>query len=235
LNTHHQGEIARIVDRVICERRSIRSFTDQAVEEQLLRDILQVASRAPSGSNIQPWKVYVLTGPAKDRLSQKIIETVQDPEKNASHQAEYVYYPKTWREPFLSRRRKVGLDLYTLLGIGRGDQDKMQTQHLKNFNFFGAPVGLVLTIDRSMEQGSWLDYGMFVQNILISAQAHGLATCPQAAFIAYHDIFAQEIGFPNDEQLVCCISLGYENLQAVENQLITEREPIDQFVRFLHN
>ena len=86
-----------------------------------------------------------------------------------------------------------------------------------------------------MEQGSWLDYGMFVQNILISAQAHGLATCPQAAFIAYHDIFAQEIGFPNDEQLVCCISLGYENLQAVENQLITEREPIDQFVRFLHN
>jgi len=235
LNTHHQGEIARIVDRVICERRSIRAFTAQAVEEQLLRDILQVASRAPSGSNIQPWKVYVLTGPAKDRLSQKIIETVQDPEKNASHQAEYVYYPKKWREPFLSRRRKVGVDLYTLLGIGRGDQDKMQTQHLKNFNFFGAPVGLVLTIDRSMEKGSWLDYGMFVQNILISAQAHGLATCPQAAFIAYHEIFAQEIGFPSDEQLVCCISLGYENLQAVENKLITQREPIDQFVQFLHN
>lgn len=223
-----------IVDEVIRTRKSVRSFLPTPISHDTILNIIEVASRAPSGSNIQPWKVYVLEGQAKHRLTQAVQDVFNDPVQRALHRPEYVYYPKTWVEPFLSRRRKVGFDLYKLVGIGRGESQKMHEQHAKNFDFFGAPVVLFFSIPRMMEQGSWLDYGMFLQNILIAANARGIGSCPQAAFISYHKIVAQHLGFSPDEQLVCCISLGYENIEAPENQLITERTPVSEFVQFIN-
>jgi nitroreductase len=230
-----QEDLANAVDGVITSRKSTRAFLPTHIPHETITQILQVAARAPSGSNIQPWKVYVLTGEKKKYLSQKILEVFFDPATNALQRPEYIYYPKNWVEPFISRRRKVGFDLYKILGIGRGETEQMQKQHAKNFDFFGAPVGLVLTIPRTMEQGSWLDYGMFIQNILISAQAHGIQTCPQAAFISYHQIVAEVVGFPSDEQLVCCISMGYADPNAIENQLVTERVETAEFVKFVED
>jgi len=222
-----------IVDEVIRTRKSVRSFLSTPIPHGTILDIIEVASRAPSGSNIQPWKVYVLEGDAKQRLTQAVQEVFNDPAARALHRPEYVYYPKTWVEPFLSRRRKVGFDLYKLVGIDRGENQKMHEHQAKNFEFFGAPVVLFFSIPRMMEQGSWLDYGMFLQNILIASNARGIGSCPQAAFISYHKIVAQHLGFSEDEQLVCCISLGYENTTAPENQLITERTPVSEFVHFI--
>ncbi len=222
-----------IVDEVIRTRKSVRSFLPTPIPHGTILDMIEVASRAPSGSNIQPWKVYVLEGDAKQRLTLAVLDVFNDPAARALHRPEYIYYPKNWVEPFLSRRRKVGFDLYKLVGIGRGESQKMHEQHAKNFDFFGAPVVLFFSIPRMMEQGSWLDYGMFLQNILIAANARGIGSCPQAAFISYHKIVAQHLSFSEDEQLVCCISLGYENTTAPENQLITERTPVNEFVHFI--
>lgn len=222
-----------IVDGVIRSRRSVRGFLPTPIPQTTISEIIETASRAPSGSNIQPWQVYVVTGSAKERLTQELLDVFNDPDKKSLHTPEYAYYPKTWVEPFLSRRRKVGFDLYAQVGILRGQTQEMHRQHAKNFAFFGAPVALFFSIPRQMEQGSWLDYGMFLQNILIAAQARGLSTCPQAAFISYHQIVAAHLGFTPNEQLVCCISLGYEDKLAPANQLVTERKPLSEMVHFL--
>ena len=156
-----------------------------------------------------------------------------DPEERARHTEEYVYYPTEWRSPYIDRRRKVGWDLYGLLGIARTDKARMHAQHRRNFNFFDAPVGLIFAIDRVMQQGSWLDYGMFLQNIMVAARARGLDTCPQAAFCQFHRIIAGHLRIPADEMVVCGMSLGHADTAAVENTLLTEREPVEGFVRFV--
>jgi nitroreductase len=228
-------DVSEIVDDVIRTRKSVRSFLPTPIPHQTVLDMIEVAGRAPSGSNIQPWKVYVLEGAAKKRLSDAVKAVFNDPAARSLYRPEYIYYPKNWVEPFLSRRRKVGFDLYKLVGIARGEHQKMHEQHAKNFDFFGAPTVLFFSIPRMMEQGSWLDYGMFLQNILIAANARGIGSCPQAAFISYHKIVAEHLSFADDEQLVCCISLGYENTHAPENQLQTERIPVQEFVQFVQN
>ncbi|MEO6032441.1 MAG: nitroreductase, partial [Burkholderiaceae bacterium] len=203
------------------------------VPRAVVSDILAVASRAPSGTNTQPWKVYVLTGSAKAELSRKIAVAYDDPAERASHTEEYAYYPTEWRSPFIERRRKVGWDLYGLLGIAKGDKTRMHAQHGRNYEFFCAPVGLIFTIDRVMQQGSWLDYGMFLQSIMVAARGRGLDTCPQAAFMQFHRIISEHIGAPSNEQVLCGMSLGHADPAAVENTLVTEREPVDAFVHFL--
>lgn len=162
------------VDHAITSRHSLRAFLPTPVPRQTLEDILAVASRAPSGTNTQPWQVHVLTGAALKRVSSRIQAAYLDPEQNAAHREEYAYYPTEWRSPYIDRRRKVGWDLYGLLGIAKTDKARMQQQHGRNFIFFDAPVGLFFTIDRVMQQGSWLDYGMFLQNLMIAARARGL-------------------------------------------------------------
>jgi nitroreductase len=222
-----------IVDAAITSRRSIRAFLPTPVERADIEAILEVAARAPSGSNTQPWKVYVLTGAAKDALSREIAETHVDPERSRQHVQEYAYYPLKWVSPFVDRRRKVGWDLYALLGLGRENKEGMQRQHARNYYFFDAPVGLMFTIDRVMDQGSWLDYGMFLENIMVAARGRGLDTCAQAAFTQYHEIIARQLKFPASEQLVCGMSLGYADPSKIENSLVTEREPISGFATFL--
>jgi len=221
------------VDAAITSRRSIRAFLRTPVAHRVIEDILAVAARAPSGTNTQPWQVHVLTGAALQALSRDIGAAYDDATERASHTEEYAYYPTEWRSPYIDRRRKVGWDLYTLLGIGKADKARMQAQHGRNYRFFDAPVGLLFTIDRVMQQGSWLDYGMFLQNIMVAARARGLDTCPQAAFTQFHRIITRHLGLHEGQMVVCGMSLGHADPAAVENSLVTEREPVAGFTHFL--
>jgi nitroreductase len=221
------------LDATMHGRRSVRAFLPQPVPREALDAVLNVAARAPSGTNTQPWKVYVLTGDAKRKLSDDIVAAYTDPVQRAQHTEPYTYYPTHWQSPYIDRRRKVGWDLYGLLNIGKADKDRMQQQHARNYTFFDAPVGLIFTIDKVMQQGSWLDYGMFVQNVMLAARARGLDTCPQAAFTQFHRIISQHIGAGDDETVVMGMSLGYADPSAVENTLITEREGAAGFARYL--
>jgi nitroreductase len=224
---------AAAVDQAITSRRSIRAYLPTPVPRQTIEEILAVAARAPSGTNTQPWKVYVLTGAARQRLSASICAAHDDPAQRAQHTEEYAYYPTEWRSPYVDRRRKVGWDLYSLLGIGKADKARMHAQHARNYAFFDAPVGLIFTIDRVMQQGSWLDYGMFLQSVMVAARARGLDTCPQAAFTQFHRIISQELNLPPEEMVVCGMALGHADPKAVENTLVTEREPVAGFARFM--
>ena len=223
----------RLVDETIDSRRSVRAFLPTPVPRETLEEILRIASRAPSGTNVQPWKVYVLTGNAKDQLSQKILAAYNDPEEAQTHTEEYPYYPAKWVSPYIDRRRKVGLDLYGLLDIKKGDAARMHAQHGRNYTFFDAPVGLIFTIDRIMQQGSWFDYGMFVQTIMLAARARGLDTCPQAAFTQFHRIIGEQLNLPENEMVVCGMALGYADESKPENQLRTERAPLEDWVKFI--
>jgi nitroreductase len=227
------NEQQRAVDAAITSRRSIRAFLPTPVAREDVEAILEVAARAPSGTNTQPWKVHVLTGAAKERLSDRILAAYADPAQNREHVEEYAYYPREWVAPFVDRRRKVGWDLYALLGLTRDNKAGMAAQHGRNYRFFDAPVGMIFTIDRIMEQGSWLDYGMFLQNIMVAARGRGLDTCPQAAFTQFHRIISDELGLPENEMVVCGMALGFADPDKVENTLVTEREPVSAFARFL--
>jgi nitroreductase len=220
-----------IVDEAITSRRSVRAFLPTPVDEDLIRDILAVAARAPSGTNMQPWKVYVVTGQTKERVSEAILNSGIRAEK--ADWDEYKYYPDHFFEPYLSRRRAVGFELYGLLGIGRRDVERMRAQHDRNFVFFDAPVGMIFTIDRRLELGSWIDHGMFLQSIMIAARGRGLHTCPQAAFAPYHRQIRPILQIPDEEMVVCGMALGYEDVSKPENQLRTEREPVEAFATFL--
>ncbi|MDF1794263.1 MAG: nitroreductase [Thalassobaculaceae bacterium] len=217
------------VEAAVGQRRSVRAFKPDPVPRETVARILEVAARAPSGTNMQPWKVHALTGVAKDTLSTAILAAFDGEEE---HKSEWAYYPKRFRDPYLARRRKVGWDLYGLLGIEKGDHARMHVQHGRNHLFFDAPVGLIFTIDRDLEIGSWLDYGMFLQNVMVVARSHGLETCPQAAFAPFHKVIRETLGLDDMEAVVCGMSLGYADWDRVENTLITERVPLDEFVTF---
>ncbi len=226
-------ESTAAVDRAITSRHSVRAFLPTPVPRETIEQILGVASRAPSGTNTQPWRVSVLTGAAKAALSQKIRAAYDDPDERELHREEYTYYPTEWRSPYIDRRRKIGWDLYGLLGIGKADKTRMHEQHGRNYAFFDAPVGLIFTIERVMQQGSWLDYGMFLQSLMVAARGRGLDTCPQAAFTPFHRIIGEHLGLSADEMVVCGMSLGYADESAVENRLVTDREPVAGFARFI--
>lgn len=232
MNTPITAESTAAVDAAITSRRSLRAFLPTPVPRRTIEDILQVASRAPSGTNTQPWKVHVLTGAAQAALSADILAAYDDPAARATHTEEYAYYPTEWRSPYIDRRRKVGWDLYGLLGIAKTDKAAMHQQHARNYAFFDAPVGLMFTIDRVLEKGSWLDYGMFLQNVMVAARGRGLDTCPQAAFMQFHRIIGRHLQLPETEMVVCGMSLGHADPDAVANQLQTERAPVTSFVQF---
>ncbi len=222
-----------IVDHAIATRQSVRAFLPTPVARETVEEILRLASRAPSGTNTQPWRAVVLMGAAKQRLSDAVLAVYNDPEQRQQHSEEYAYYPTRWVDPYLTRRRKIGWDLYGLLSIGREDKARMHVQHGRNYDFFDAPVGIIFTIDRILEQGSWLDFGMFLQNVMVAARARGLDTCPQAAFTQFHRVIARELALPESEMVVCGMSLGYADMSKIENALVTEREPVSGFARFL--
>ena len=227
LDSLHSSSVAE----ALATRRSIRAFLPNEVPRELIDRVLDMAARSPSGNNAQPWKVYVLTGQSRQAFCRALTRAYDDPDQSR-YQGEYAYYPKQWVSPFLDRRRKVGWDLYSLLGIERGDKAAMHAQHRRNYEFFGAPVGMIFTVNRVMSQGSWLDYGMFLQSIMLAARACGLHTCPQAAFVPYHQVIADQLQLPPDEMLVCGMAMGWADPDAVENTLVSEREPLGVFVQY---
>ena len=219
------------VDDAITSRRSVRRFLPTPVPRETVRHILDVSARAPSGHNVQPWRVYALAGSARDRLCEDILQAARSDAQ--AHQPEYEYYPTEWHEPYIGRRRTIGYDLYASLGIARDDTARREAQMLRNYSFFDAPVGLLVTLDRRLETGSYMDLGMFIQNIMIAARGQGLHTCAQAAFAWYHRIVRQHLPLSEHEVLACGIALGVEDTAAPENRLVTAREPAEAFTTFV--
>lgn len=226
-----------LVDQAIEGRQSIRAFTGEPVPRGLIEEILAVASRAPSGANIQPWKAYVLQGASKDALVEKVCaayDAIRDhPEQAAQYVEAFDYYPRKWVSPFIERRRQNGWGLYGLLGIERGNKDGMHAQHRRNFRYFDAPVGLIFTISTVLSTGSLMDYGGYIQSVMIAARARGLDTCPQAAWNAYGKIVLPHIGAGDDEMIVCGMSLGYADESALVNTFRTPRLPVSDFTVWL--
>ena len=225
-----------LVDQVINSRHSVRAFKTAPIETQTIKDILTVSSRAPSGNNIQPWKVYVVTGQKREALIQKVCvaqtEIFANPEIANLYQESFKYYPIKWTSPFIERRRENGWGLYGLLGIKKGEHDKMQQQLLRNYQLFDAPVGLFFTANTVLETGSKMDIAMMIQNVMIAAKARGIDSCPQAAWNPFHQLVAEVLDIPSDEELVCAISLGYADESNAVNHLQTPRVPVKDFAIF---
>jgi nitroreductase len=225
------------VEAAITGRLSARAFLPRPVARERITHLLQVASRAPSGTNTQPWKVYVLQGASKDALVKQVCaahDAIRDnPALAADYQEAYDYYPRQWVSPYIDRRRENGWGLYGLLGIGKTDKDKMHLQQQRNFRFFDAPVGLMITIDKVMGGGSLVDSGMFLQNLMIVARAHGLDTCPQAAWNGFAKIILPHIGAGDNEMLVCGMSLGYADPADKVNTFHTPRVAVADFTTWL--
>ena len=226
----HRAAIgSEAVDGAIRTRRSIRGFLPDTVPREIIRDLLALAACAPSGSNIQPWRVHVLTGAALRRLKDDLIARH---DANAPEEREYEYYPTSWRTPYLERRRAVGWKLYELTGVARGDREAGHRQRGRNYDFFGALVGLVFTIDDDLEKGSWLDCGMFIQTLMIAARGKGLDTCPQAAIANYPAVLRRHLPIGEAETIICGMALGYADPAEPANALEPGREAVDVFARF---
>jgi nitroreductase len=228
---------AASVDTAILSRFSARAFLPQAVERSVLEEVLQVSARAPSGTNTQPWTVYVLRGAKRDELVAKTCAAHDAISANPALAAEYAevydYYPEKWVSPYIDRRRECGFGLYGVLGIGKGDKDRMHAQHQQNFRFFDAPVGLIFTIDKVMGRGSLLDYGMFLQSIMVAARARGLHTCPQAAWNNFSKIILPHVGAGENEMVVCGMALGYADESALVNTFQTTRVNAQDFTHWV--
>ena len=226
------SETQSVIDWSIRTRRSVRSFSDQPVSREHVESILDTARFSASGMNVQPWRVHVVTADGKANLSAAIAHVDDNPALNAGFDEPYQYYPREWVSPYIERRRKVGWGLYGLLGITKGDKQRMHEQHGRNYQFFDAPVGLFFTLERNLEVGSFLDYGMFLQSVMIAARGLGLHTCVQAAFLKYHRIISAELSIPETQMLICGMSMGYADEKSIENTLETERESVESFTTF---
>lgn len=226
--TRHQPQ--SVVAETIRSRRSIRAFLPDPVDDDTVRALLELASRAPSGTNTQPWKVHVVRGAVRDQLCDEIVTAFLE---DADYSEEYAYAPTRWDAPYQARRRATGWGLYGALGIEKGDTQLMKAQHARNFRFFDAPVGMFITIDRDLAVGSWVDIGLFLQTMMLAARGQGLDSCPQQAFARFHKIIQKRLAIPANEMVVCGFALGYGDMSAPENHFVPEREPVENFARFV--
>lgn len=221
----------------ITSRMSVRAFTKEAISKETILKLLNISARAPSGTNTQPWKAYVVEGKALEALCEKVCAAYDaiaaNPEIAKEYLPAYDYYPAKWFSPYIDRRRENGWGLYGLLGITKGDKDKMHAQHRKNFEAFGAPVCLFFTIDKELGKGSMLDYGMFLQNLMVAARGEGLDTCPQAAWNDYAKIILPSIGAKENEMLVCGMALGYADKNDKVNTFHTPRVSAEDFTSWV--
>ena len=222
---------AAAVDEAINTRQSVRAFLPTPVERATVEKLLKLAARSASGSNIQPWRVRVVAGDVRDDLVKAIFEAVGR-DGFEPYQREWNYYPVNWREPFLGRRRKIGWDMYSLLGVAKGDFEGTQRARMRNYEFFGAPVGMIFTLDEDLEIGSWLDLGIYLGSLMIAARGHGLHTCPQAAFADFHTIIRAQLGIPEKEVIICGMALGHIDPDAPVNRLATERAALADYASF---
>lgn len=214
------------VTDAIKNRISTRAFLDKTVPNDLIEIILDTARWAPSGTNIQPWKVAVVKGNAKDSLSSALINHWKN---GGASQPDYTYYPKQWVNPYKKRRFECGMALYSALDIKREDTEKRKAVWEANYEFFGAPATLFFFIDKNMEKGSWFDMGMFIQNVMICAEEHGLGTCPQASTADYPDLVREQLGIDDQYAVICGLALGYPDKSEAINQYRTTREAVEEF------
>jgi len=221
------------VSEAIATRKSVRAFRPDPVPLETVTQILTLAARAPSGGNLQPWKVYVLAGAAREELIRRVAEARK--EHPVGEKPEYHIYPAELAEPYRSRRFRVGEAMYGLLGIPREDTLARLAAFSRNWEFFGAPVGMIFTIGRQMQQGQWADLGMFMQNIMLLAREHGLHTCPQEAWAVWHRVVREYLQVPENEMIFCGMALGYADGTAMVNSLTSERAPLEEFVRVLQS
>ena len=230
-NKSGQNKGYTYVDAAIGSRRAVRAFANTPVSAAVVKEILNLASRAPSGSNMQPWKVYVVTGKAKNDLSKAIINNKA---KQALEKSRiWKYYPDVLPPLYKARQRKIGWDLYGLAGIKKGDHEASKQFRNNNFKFFGAPIGMIFTISNELEVGSWIDYGCFLQNIMIAARGRGLHTCPQAIFAEAPLPIREILMISEEETIVCGMALGYIDNDAAVNRLETERSSVNEFAKFI--
>jgi len=213
------------------KRKSTRAFLDKAVDSDLIRKVLEAASHAPSGANIQPWQVAVVSGEKKNKIQQKLEQAFCNGKKT---QMDYQYYPLDWRQPYKDRRIATGLQLYSALDITREDKQKRQAQWAANYRAFDAPVVMYIFMEDIMQKGAFLDCGLFIQSLMLAAVDLGLATCPQAALAEYPAIVKDELGFASSSILVCGIALGYEDKTAAVNSYRTPREDVSSFTRIFY-
>ncbi len=218
------------VSEALHQRKSTRAFLPKPVERSTLETILEAARWAPSGANTQPWSVVVLTGSAKSALEDRLVDAFRQGHKETH---DYTYYPVQWEEPYLGRRRATGFQLYQALGIAREDKAGRLAQWAENYRAFRAPALLLFFLDPLLEAGSYLDYGMFLQSIMLQALELGLATCPQAAFAEYPVSIKDQLGIPPEKRLLCGIALGYPDPDHPINQYRTPRVPVADFCRFI--
>lgn len=227
----------RLVDNAISTRHSVRAFLNTPVSSETIKDILTIASRAPSGTNIQPWKVYVVTGQKRAEMIERVcaaqIELFNNPALASEYKETFSYYPETWISPYIDRRRENGWGLYGLLNIQKGEKEKMAAQQLRNYQLFDAPVALFFTVNKAMGIGSKMDISMMIQNVMTAAKARGLDTCPQAAWNHFHPIVIDVLQAPEDEELVCAVALGFADPDHIVNTFITPRVPVEDFAVFL--
>jgi nitroreductase len=219
------------VSQAILSRHSMRAFEPRPVPRDVLEKMVDVARYAASNGNLQPWKLYVTSGAARRRLSAAIRQAIASGDTNQS--PEYDTYPRQFRPPYDQRRKKVGKDLYTLLEVPKGDAAGMQRQFLKNFDFFDAPTGMILTVDRDMGHGQWVDCGIFLDQLMLMARELGLHTCPQGAFAYYQHVVRRELAIPDMEIVICGLAVGYANPAEVPNNLITDRAAVPDFAVFI--
>jgi nitroreductase len=218
------------VVEAITSRHSVRAFLDRPVERDTVHRVLDAARWAPSGSNTQPWRVYVTLGEARQRLAAAVLAAFH--EAPDLGEREYEYYPTDWYEPYLGRRRACGWGLYGAVGVGKGDREGTARQRARNYVFFDAPVGLVFTVERRLNTGSWMDLGMFLQSLMLAARGEGLHTCAQAAFADYHRVLREHLPIGQAEIVVCGMALGYRDPDAPENLWRTDRDPVETFTHW---
>ncbi len=220
-----------ILQDAILKRKSVRAYLDKEVTKEQIEKILNLAKHAPSGVNTQPWKVDVVSGETKQKLQTKLLQAFHD---KAPHDMDYQYYPLEWKAPYSSRRAACGLQLYKSVGIKKADKEKRLEQWAANFRAFDAPVMLLFSMDDTMQTGSFLDFGMFLQSLMLSATAEGLATCAQGALAEYSSIVKETLNIPKNTILLCGMALGYEDTKAAINQYRTPRLKLETFVHFHH-
>lgn len=220
------------VDGAIRARRSARQFLSDPIPSDTLKAILGVAVHAPSGHNTQPWKVHVLTGSSLQRARAAMLSAFDSPAGMQQHRPRFDSYPTEWTSPFLDRRRQLGKTMYTALEVPKGDRELMREHARRNYEFFGAPAALLFTLHRLMVPGSVLDLGMLMQSVMLSAQARGIATCPQAALANFHELLAETMPFDEDEILICGMSMGYRDEKAPVNRFPVSRVPLESMAVF---
>ena len=219
------------VHDAIKTRKSVRSFSKKKVSLKIIKTVLEISANSPSGSNTQPWNVHILTGKTLNSFKKASKKHFLKNSKNLK--LERLNYMQKYRDPYLSRRRKVGWDLYNILNIKKGDYENTQLFHAKNYEFFGAPVGLIFSIEKDLGWMSWLDYGMFLQNITLSCRGFGLHTCAQAAWGLIYKKANTLLKLDNNFTVHCGMAIGYENTKDKINSLVTERAKVSEFCKIL--